>query len=138
MEENGKNEKHAGGRPPIWTNPEVVQKMIDEYFKREKMPTMAGLAVSIGVSRATLYNYAEKDEFLDTIKNARERMEEVYEQLLLYGDKPTGVIFALKNTGWTDSQSIDHTTKGKELPTPILGGNGISTNNSDQEAPTVK
>lgn len=120
--EGNKKEKHAGGRPSLWTNPEVVKKLIDEYFNREKMPTMAGLAVSLDVSRSTLYNYADKDEFMDIIKKARWKIEEAYEKLLIYGDKPTGVIFALKNTGWTDKQETDITTKGQPLPTPIYGG----------------
>ena len=114
-EAKSKDSKHPGGRPPTWTDPKVVEKLIEEYFKREQMPTFAGLACALDISRATLYNYEEKDEFLDTIKKARRRMEEIYEQHLMYSDKPSGVIFALKNTGWADKQNIDHTSGGEKM-----------------------
>lgn len=112
--------KTPEGRPPTWTNPEVLAKLIDQYCKNQTKPTMAGLAEALDVSRATLYNYETKDEFLDTIKKARQRIELIYEDLLLYGGQPTGVIFALKNTGWKDR--TDMTTNDKDIPTPIYGG----------------
>lgn len=115
-----KVEKRPVGRPPTWTNPDVLAKLIDQYFKNQPHPTMAGLAESLDISRASLYQYAEKDEFIDTIKKARQRIELIYEDLLIYGTAPTGVIFALKNTGWKDR--TDMTTDDKPLPAPIYGG----------------
>ena len=112
--------KRPEGRPPTWTNKEVVQKIIEEYFKHEKQPTMSGLAAALDMSRQNLYNYAIKDEFFDTIKKARERIEEIYENLLIYSERPTGVIFALKNTGWKDR--TDMTTNDKDIPSPIYNG----------------
>lgn len=106
---------NLGGRPSLWVNPEVLKKLVDEFFKREKEPTLAGLAVSLNISRSTLYNYAEKDGFLDIIKKARERVEEVYERRLVYGSQPTGVIFALKNMSWRDKRDVDHTSKGESI-----------------------
>lgn len=108
------------GRPPTWTTPEVLAKLIDQYFKNQIKPTMAGLAEALDVSRATLYNYEFKDGFLDTIKKARQRIELIYEELLIYSDKPTGVIFALKNTGWKDR--TDMTTNDKDIAQPLLAG----------------
>lgn len=108
------------GRPATWTNPEVLAKLIDQYFKNQTKPTMAGLAEALDISRSSLYNYETKDEFLDTIKKARQRIELIYEDLLIYGGQPTGVIFALKNTGWKDRSDI--TTDDKEIPAPIYGG----------------
>ncbi len=119
MNDNGK-QPHAGGRPPIWTNAAAVQDIINQYFNHEKRPSMSGLARALGISRSSLYNYAEKDEFLDTIKNARQRIEEIYEDMLLYTSSPTGVIFALKNLGWKDR--TDLTTDDKPFPTPIYEG----------------
>ena len=115
-----KKVKNKVGRPLTWTDPLVVSKLIDEYFKREQKPTLAGLAVSLDVSRKTLYNYEERDEFLHIIKKARERVEEIYEQHLLYSERPTGVIFALKNMGWADRQDVDHTTKGEKMSIGVV------------------
>lgn len=111
--------KRPVGRPQTWTDPVVVQKVIDQYFSNQKQPTMAGLAEALDISRSTLYNYAEKDEFLDTIRKARQKIELLYENLLIYGGAPTGVIFALKNTGWKDRTDV--TTNDKDIPTPIYG-----------------
>ena len=119
MKKNGINKT---GRPSLWVNPEVLSKLVDSYFEQEKQPTLSGLALALDISRSSLYNYGEKDEFLHIIKKARARVEHAYEKLLLYSPSPTGVIFALKNMGWADAQKIDHSTLGKELPTPIYGG----------------
>lgn len=116
--ENGKK-KHPGGRPPIWTDPSVLQKLVDQYFEHEEKPTLAGLACALDISRRTLYNYDEKDKFLYIIKKAREKVEEIYEKYLIYGEKPVGTIFALKNMGWKDRSDVtsnDETLK----PTPIV------------------
>ena len=120
MEDKKPQQKHAGGRPPTWTDPKILEKLINEYFKREVRPTLSGLAVSLDIDRRTLWNYGQKDKFFPVIKAARERVEEIYEQHLIYSDKPTGVIFALKNMGWKDRSDI--TTDDKELPAPIYGG----------------
>ena len=87
--------KHAGGRPPFYKTSEDMQKIIDEYFqwcddravkiwddtkKAEIMIsspapyTMSGLARRLGMSRQTLIDYKNKDEFVDAIKAARDRV----------------------------------------------------------------
>ena len=109
---------NIGGRPLTWENPEVLKKLIDKYFAECDKPTLAGLAVALNISRSTLYLYSYKDGFSDIIKKAREKVEGLYEERLLYSDKPTGVIFALKNMGWKDRN--DFTTNDKDLPAPIL------------------
>lgn len=110
--------KSNAGRPPIWTDPIELKELIFEYFtsgKGKERPTLAGLARALKIDRQTLYNYAKKDEFFDIIKEARQRVEEAYEDRLLYESTPTGVIFALKNMGWSDNQKVDHTTQGEKL-----------------------
>jgi hypothetical protein len=130
------------GRPPIWTDPIELKELISDYFiseKGRKKPTLSGLALAIGIDRRTLYNYQQKDEFFPTIKKARDRIEENYEENLLYGERTTGFIFALKNMGWSDKLETDVTTKGKELPTPILNGvTNVHPNNSNEQDPEVK
>lgn len=106
-----------GGRPVIWDNPETLQSLVDDYFESTEKPTLAGLALHLGVERKTLYNYEKRDEFLHIIKNARQRVESIYEERAIYNQFPTGVIFALKNMGWSDSQKVDHTTDGKKINT---------------------
>lgn len=120
MDNNEEQKKRGGGRPQSWTDVAVVEKIIDQYFKNQTKPTMSGLAEALDISRATLYNYEHKDEFLDTIKKARQRIELIYEEMLLYSNAPTGVIFALKNTGWKDRTDV--TTNDRDIPQPLLGG----------------
>lgn len=70
-----------------------------------KTPTVTGLALFLDTSRQTLINYEEnKDhpEFFDTIKKAKDLIENHWEQML-QGNNVTGVIFNLKNNyQWAD------------------------------------
>jgi hypothetical protein len=84
---------------------------------------MSGLARRLGVDRETILNYSKKEQFFGTIRAAREKVHEDVETRLMATRNEKGAIFNLKNNfGWKDQQEIDHTTKGKELPTPIYGG----------------
>lgn len=96
---------------------EELQEAVDKYFKEDAMikmgehnmfaPTMSGLAYSLGMCRKTLLNYSNKDEFLHTIKDARNRIAAALEQRL-YFSNPTGVIFNLKNNfDWKDKQEVE-------------------------------
>lgn len=149
-----------GGRPPKYTDVKELEALIDEYFdycdnKTKEvysdklgtmvMPdpepyTMSGLAYALGVDRKTIVNYSKDDKFFHTIKNARARVERDVERRM--SDKSTftpGLIFNAKNNfGWRDDKHVDHTTKGKELPTPILGGqstNAVQSNDIDKKTP---
>ena len=109
------------GRPPIWSTPEQLEKDVELYFEtdayvtvgsadgeeiKEFRPTMSGLALSLGVDRKTITNYANKDEFFPAIKKARARVELALEQHL-YTKNVTGAIFNLKNNfGWKDKQDV--------------------------------
>jgi hypothetical protein len=112
--------KHAGGRPPIWSDPNELETMVEDYFLSTNRPTLSGLALFLGIERKTLYNYEDRDEFLHIIKKARHQVESIYEERAIYEDRPTGVIFALKNMGWSDNQKVDHTTDGKEINVTII------------------
>jgi hypothetical protein len=91
-----------GGRPMSYSTPEKLQEAILTYFDGTTRPTLAGLALALNIDRQTLYNYAAKDMFFDTIKKARETVEAKYEERLVWDNAPTGTIFALKNMGWKD------------------------------------
>lgn len=93
-------------RPPIIETPEAFQAAADEYFAAcvadSKVPTVNGLALALGFnSRQSLLNYADKPEFLDTVKGVRSRLEAEWEQRLA-GPNAAGTIFWLKNQGWSD------------------------------------
>lgn len=103
----------AGGRPLKYKSVKTMQTDIDKYFKEcdasGRPYTVSGLAYALGTNRQTLINYEGKDEFVDTIKRAKARIELFNEELLYNKDvSTTGVIFNLKNNyGWKDKQEIE-------------------------------
>jgi hypothetical protein len=101
-----------------FTSAEHLSQLVEEYFETNDKPTLSGLAVHLGIDRQTLYNYKNRDEFFDIIKAATAKVVSIYEERLIYSDKPTGVIFALKNMDWKDRH--DHTTDDRPFPTPII------------------
>jgi len=113
-------ENRSVGRPLIWKDPFELQCLIDNYFDQTVRPTLAGLALFLEIDRQTLYNYSERDQFFDILKKAKSRVEATYEERAIYEPNPTGVIFALKNMGWTDRVATDHTTKGEAIVVPPI------------------
>ena len=102
-------EKHAGGRPPKYKTKVEIQEKIDNYFKdcqlNNKPYTITGLGLALDMSRQDLINYSKKDEFFDTIKRAKMRVENYLEERLINDSSATGIIFNLKNNyGWKDKQ----------------------------------
>lgn len=99
----------AAGRPATYTTKEELQTEIDRYFEETPNDEIAitGLALFLGFnSRQTLINYNEREEFVDTIKKAKMRVELAYEKRLIARGNGWDV-FALKNFDWTDKQEID-------------------------------
>lgn len=101
------------GRPLKYQSAEEMKKDIDKYFdeckENERPLTVSGLAYALGTNRQTLINYEGKDEFVDTIKRAKAKIE-LYNEEMLYDKNvsTTGVIFNLKNNyGWKDKQEIE-------------------------------
>jgi hypothetical protein len=105
------------GRPPKYKTAEELQKLIDQYWenlKPEQPPTVTGLALALGMSRQDLINYQSRDEFFDTIKQAKQAVEEFNESRLITGNSVAGVIFNLKNNfNWKDKteQEVSNTIK---------------------------
>ncbi len=119
---------NKGGRPPTYRTAAVLQQKIDEYFaERAGRLTITGLALHLGFcSRSTFYAYELKKPFSYTIKRARLRIEEYYEEHLI-GNNAAGPIFALKNFGWTDRQDIELSGKdGTPIPITIIDFQGAS------------
>jgi hypothetical protein len=105
------DKKHEGGRPLKFSTPEEMQEKIDAYFaccdENEEPITITGLALALDTTRELLCDYEEKDEFSDTIKKAKLRVQHAYEKRLVKRGN-AGDIFALKNFGWKDKQEFDN------------------------------
>lgn len=109
------------GRPMKYTI-EDFNKMVEEYFIMcdkhiiengdkiiHKPYTITGLCLYLDISRETLNNYEAIPEFLDTIKKAKNKIENYVEEMSLNGLlNPTVSIFNLKNNfGWKDKTEVD-------------------------------
>ncbi|AIY80832.1 hypothetical protein FDC58_10630 [Clostridium botulinum] len=123
------------GRPAKYEKPEDMQKIIVEYFNEcaaeDKKPTVSGLGYVLGMSRQDLMNYEKcfeydrlkqyddrvRQEFVDTIKDAKRFIESCLEDKLVNSSTtPIGLIFALKNNyGWVDKQEIVNTNNSIEV-----------------------
>lgn len=105
------------GRPLKFASLDELQSQIDDYFETYPNPkdwTITGLALHLKTSRQTLCNYEKDDQFFDAIKEAKQRVEMSYEQILK-GGGGAGPIFVMKNMGWTDKSYLDHTTDEKPI-----------------------
>lgn len=113
--------KNPVGRPLKFKTPEELEAAIDAYFdacdranveELVKPYTMSGLAIAMGIDRTTLCNYAHRDEFFNTIKKARAKVEEFAERQLYRSGQVAGTIFSLKNNfNWKDKKEIEHEGK---------------------------
>lgn len=111
-------------RPLLFPTKEILQEKIDVYFnscyrineewaKECIRPlTISWLALELGTSRKVLIEYDEKEEFSNTIKKAKQRIESWTEEQLYRTTQVTGVIFNLKNNyDWKDKSEVDNNTK---------------------------
>lgn len=107
------------GRPRAFKNVEEVEEKINAYFnyceEKGKPYTMSGLAYYLEISRQTLINYSNKDEYFDTIKKARDRVQmQLEENALSNKANPTFTIFNLKNNfDWKDKVEVKNTNLPK-------------------------
>lgn len=100
------------GRPKKYNSVEEMQQLINDYFnycdENKKPYTVSGLANALDLTRQSLLNYEEDDEFFDTIKRAKSKIEQFAEECLFVGSNTAGVIFNLKNNyNWKDKQEIE-------------------------------
>lgn len=105
--------ERKGGRPKKYTEVEIMQQKINKYFEecnKDNEPyTVTGLCLALNICRDTLAEYAKKEEFSDTIKKAKLKVENYLERHLITDNSTTGIIFNLKNNfGWTDKQQLEH------------------------------
>lgn len=100
---------NSRGRPAKYKNKEELQEKIDKYFRecdeKEEPYTVTGLGLALDMSRQDLINYSNKEDFFDTIKKAKQKVENYLEKRLIKDSSATGIIFNLKNNyGWKDKQ----------------------------------
>jgi len=100
------------GRPLKFKTVEELQESIDKYFsmadEQDEPITITGLALALDTTRETLCDYGGKDQYSDTIKKAKLKVENAYEKRLVRRGNG-GDIFALKNFGWVDKSSQELT-----------------------------
>lgn len=113
----------TAGRPLKPESVKAAQSAVDEYFAKcdeDGAPyTVNGLALALGLHRATLLDYEQNDrgrpeeqekrrKISDIIKNAKAKVEESLESRAIIGkSSPAGPIFILKNMGWRDKTELD-------------------------------
>ena len=125
------------GRPKKYSNVEDMQRDINKYFEscyRVKIKykskigksevikdekgnpiyeqyrpfTITGLADALDMSRQTLLNYSEEEDFFDTITRAKRKCEMYAEENLYNKEKVNGAKFSLANNfkDWKDKKEI--------------------------------
>lgn len=104
------------GKPPKFDNVEDLSERIEQYFREceeeKKRPTIIGLSLALDMARKTLLEYEKNDEFSNTIKRAKARVAQVWEDRL-FDSGATGAIFWLKNNaGWRDVVVNEQTGEG--------------------------
>ena len=72
--------------------------------------TVSGLADALDMSRQSLLNYSEKEEFFDTIMRAKRKCEVYAEEMLFDKNSTNGAKFSLANNfeGWREKQEVEH------------------------------
>ena len=132
---------HPGGRPPIFSDPEVLQEQVDQYFihcdetlidkpiirkgetflQQVTTPyTMAGLALWLGMSRDALNRYRHDDKFCDVLTQARNKVESnnvtmgllgIYEPKLNALNLASNFGYATRSEVHNENEEVDTSTK---------------------------
>lgn len=107
-------------------------------YSNPLLPSIEGLAYNLDVARDTMYAW-EKDnkEFSYILEKLRQvQATKLIDKGLNSQYNSTIAKLILSKHGYVEKQETDLTTKGKELPTPILGGlaKDVHSNDSDKKA----
>ena len=108
-------------------NPEQMRKRINAYFgicsDDDIKPSIASLALSLGVGRSTLFNWLTgktqtitNNESMDTLKKAYDTINSYYEHMMNNGKiNPVAGIFLMKNNmGYKDTTDYIVTTNNEK------------------------
>lgn len=145
--------KYARSTLAMWELPAIniddpaqVEERVHWYFQHcgelELKPSVAGLAVSLGVDRTTLYRWA-KGELRNN--SAHHNMIKRAVEMILYNTEiyaqdgkmnPAIAIFLLKNHGgYTDTQQITVEAKNNEIDAPAVAD--VMQEYAELDAPEV-
>ena len=106
------SEKHAGGRPTKYT-PELVEKakayITDYETHGDVIPSIAGLASVLDVSRTLLYDWEKAhEEFLYILEGIKREQQKVLLNKGLSGDFNSAITkLVLGKHGYHDKQEVD-------------------------------
>lgn len=97
---------------------EAEPKVVKRKVMSEQVPyTITGLALHLKTTRDTLLDYQDREEFSDTIKDAKLKCEQYAERMLYSGKNVAGSIFNLKNNyNWKDTKQLDGTMNLRHNP----------------------
>ncbi len=143
------------GRPKKFNKSKEMQKKINDYFEscfkedlkynadkgyyepkidykgniikyQFKPFTITGLANALGITRETLLRYEEDEKFSDTVRKAKQKVEEYVEERLFDRDGVNGAKFNLINNfnNWSDKQEFNTSNTNKvqiinDLPSDV-------------------
>jgi len=123
------------GRPLKFSSKKDLDTKIKSYFdscwsvnsigilSQTRPYTVTGLAVALDTSRQTLINYESRERFFDTIKKAKDKIENYNEEQLYRNTQVAGVIFNLKNNyDWKDKTELDAKIQGNISLTDLFNG----------------
>lgn len=112
-------------RKRLFQNPEEVYEACMQYFTSLQLqalnektgmyetywrvgPTMAGLAMSLGMAKDTLSRYGQREEFGDVVNWAKDVICEFYETAVQRPGNQSGIIFTMKNYGYSDTRTYTY------------------------------
>ena len=84
-----------------------IVEYIDYLETTGKPPTTAGLALFIGLTRATLMNYAKDEAYAPSLGRFLQIIEMTLEENWTEGEGGATSIFLGKNMGYTDKQTVE-------------------------------
>lgn len=120
--------KHPGGRPTKYngTLPERVDLFIQKCISEDKLPTHAGLAVFLKISKATVEVYAKKyPEFQDSLSILNARQEEMLVNRGLKNEYNSTITKLMLSSNHGYKERHDTTTDGKPLQPAIVNFNDV-------------
>ena len=107
-----------GGRPRKFDSANEMYSAglayINQTLAEEKHLTFTGLCIALGIVKNTYWDYedgkydTDEQVFSTPLKDLKQRVEN-YAESRLFGNNPTGAIFALKNYGWKDKTETEIT-----------------------------
>ena len=132
---------NKGGNPPCFATAELLSKEVEKYFlscttpiydendvmvgvKWSRKPTLSGMAVFLGCSRQTIWEYSKSDDKSYIIKNAKDIIASFAEDALLDGGNPAAYINYLINLRMETPWIADEKTIKLE---PVLPDDGAKS-----------